>query len=167
MRSDGNALRQARRERLLSLFAHYDADHQNPLNRQLHVVCVPLILWSVAALLWTIPVPGTWLKPGSWAVLAMFLAWSFYWRHSRPLGAGMLVVFVGIAASLWWLQGHFGSARLALIAAAVFVLAWIGQFYGHHLEGRRPSFLTDLVYLLIGPAWVLGKLYRHRHWPLA
>ena len=54
-----------------------------------------------------------------------------------------------------------------MFAAGVFVLAWIGQFYGHHLEGRRPSFLTDLVYLLIGPAWVLGKLYRHRGWPLA
>ncbi len=167
MRSDGEALRQARRERLLALFAHYDADHQHPRNRQLHVLCVPLILWSVAALLWTIPVPGTWLQPGSWAVLAMFLAWSFYWRHSRPLGAGMLVVLVLIAASLWWLHGALGSGRLALFAAGVFVLAWIGQFYGHHLEGRRPSFLTDLVYLLIGPAWVLGKLYRHRGWPLA
>jgi uncharacterized membrane protein YGL010W len=42
----------------------------------------------------------------------------------------------------------------------VFVLAWIGQFIGHKIEGARPSFFTDLAYLLIGPAWLVGKLMR-------
>lgn len=46
----------------------------------------------------------------------------------------------------------------------VFVVAWIAQFIGHKFEGRKPSFLTDLVYLLIGPAWVLAKLYRKLGW---
>jgi len=40
----------------------------------------------------------------------------------------------------------------------VFAAAWVGQFYGHILEGRRPSFFTDLAYLLIGPAWLVGKV---------
>ena len=52
------------------------------------------------------------------------------------------------------------TALLAWSAATVFVVAWIAQFIGHKFEGRKPSFLTDLVYLLIGPAWVLAKLYR-------
>ena len=48
----------------------------------------------------------------------------------------------------------------------VFVVAWIGQFIGHSklFEGKRPSFFTDLRYLLIGPAWVLAKLYRKLGW---
>ena len=46
------------------------------------------------------------------------------------------------------------------LAVGVFVAAWIGQFIGHQFEGRRPSFLTDLAYLLIGPAWLMAKLLR-------
>jgi uncharacterized membrane protein YGL010W len=42
----------------------------------------------------------------------------------------------------------------------VFVLAWIGQFIGHKIEGKKPSFFDDLRYLLIGPLFVLAVLYR-------
>jgi uncharacterized membrane protein YGL010W len=114
-------------------FASYSGDHRNPTNQLIHVICVPAILWSVIALLWCIPVPEGMFVPGAFAALAMFAAWMFYYRASRPLGLG---------------------------AIAVFVVAWIGQFVGHKIEGRKPSFFTDLTYLLIGPAWVLAKLYR-------
>ena len=42
----------------------------------------------------------------------------------------------------------------------VFVLAWIGQFIGHLIEGKRPSFFKDLQFLLIGPAWLMAFVYR-------
>ncbi len=145
-------------------FAHYSDDHRNATNQWIHVVCVPLILWSVIALLWSIPVPGTLFGPGAWAALSMFLAWMFYYRHSRSLGMGMLLVFVVLSWSLRWLHLELGGAGLAKLALAVFVLAWIGQFVGHKIEGRKPSFLTDLTYLLIGPIWVLNKLYRKLGW---
>ncbi len=51
-----------------------------------------------------------------------------------------------------------------MLAIAVIVIAWIAQFIGHKIEGRKPSFFTELVYLLIGPAWVLTKLYRRFGW---
>ena len=57
-----------------------------------------------------------------------------------------------------------GTTSLLYLAIGVFVVAWIGQFVGHKIEGRKPSFLTDLTYLLIGPAWVLAKLYRKLGW---
>lgn len=145
-------------------FAHYSGDHRNRGNQRIHVVAVPLILWSVIALLWCIPVPGTLFGPGAFAALAMFMTWSFYYRHSRTLGMGMLLVFVLISWTTRWLHIELGSAGLAKLALAVFVVAWIGQFIGHHFEGRRPSFLTDLTYLLIGPVWVLNKLYRTLGW---
>ena len=41
----------------------------------------------------------------------------------------------------------------------IFVGAWIGQFYGHKLEGQKPSFLDDVKFLLIGPAWILDDIF--------
>ncbi len=66
--------------------------------------------------------------------------------------AAVIAVMV-YAASL------IGSGLLA-VSATVFVLAWIGQFVGHRVEGRKPAFLEDLRSLLIGPAWVLAFVYR-------
>ena len=145
-------------------FASYSGDHRNDTNQWIHVFAVPLILCSVIALLWCIPVIGTWFRPGLWAALAMFFAWAFYYRASRKLGYGMLVVFVALSWLTRWLHDTFGTTQLLYLALAVFVLAWIAQFVGHKIEGRKPSFLTDFTYLLIGPAWVLAKLYRKLGW---
>lgn len=145
-------------------FASYSLDHQNPVNQAVHVVCVPLILWSIIALLWCIPVPGTLFGPGAFGALAMFLTWSYYYRMSRPIGFGMLAIFVAFAWGTRWLHMQLGTAGLAGLALIVFVAAWVGQFIGHHIEGRRPSFFTDLTYLLIGPIWVLAKGYRAIGW---
>ena len=94
----------------------------------------------------------------------MFLAWMFYFRASRRLGTGMLVLFVVLSWLTRWLYDALGVQQLLILAIAVFVVAWIAQFVGHKIEGRKPSFLTDLTYLLIGPAWVLAKLYRKMGW---
>ena len=77
---------------------------------------------------------------------------------------GMVAVFVLMGLLTRWLFDTFGVQALLSLAVGVFVLAWIGQFLGHKIEGRKPSFLTDLTYLLIGPAWVLAKLYRRLGW---
>ena len=66
-------------------FEHYSADHRNAANQRIHVVAVTAILVSVVALLWCIPVVGTWFRPGLWGALAMFAAWMFYNRASRKL----------------------------------------------------------------------------------
>ena len=145
-------------------FASYSSHHQNDANQWIHVFAVPAILWSVIALLWCIPVVGTWFRPGLWAALAMFAAWMFYYRASRRLGYGMLAVFVALSWPTRWLHDALGTQQLLYVAIGVFVSAWIAQFIGHRIEGRKPSFLTDLTYLLIGPAWVLAKLYRKLGW---
>ena len=145
-------------------FASYASDHRNPANVAIHWIAVPAILWSVVALLWCIPVPGTWFRAGLWAALVMFLAWSFYYRASRALGFGMLAVLAALAWLTRWLHDRLGTEGLLWLAVGVFVVAWIAQFVGHKVEGRRPSFLTDLTYLLVGPAWLLSKVYRRFGW---
>jgi uncharacterized membrane protein YGL010W len=141
-------------------FASYSKDHQNPTNRAIHWICVPAILWSAIAAIWTLPVPSSFGQPGLWCALLMVGVLSFYWRLSRPLGAAMIALFVVLALITHFAYDALGPTRLLELAAAVFVIAWIGQFIGHKVEGARPSFFTDLVYLLIGPAWLVGKLMR-------
>ena len=145
-------------------FASYSGDHRNETNQLIHVVAVPAILWSVVALLWCIPIFGTLFKSGIWAALAMFGAWMFYNRLSRPIGYGMLVVFFTFGCLCRLLEQRFGLQVLLWLAIGVFVVAWIAQFIGHKIEGKKPSFFTDVVYLLIGPIWVLAKFYRRMGW---
>lgn len=146
--------------RIDQLLGSYAEDHRNPLNQVVHWICVPLIVWSALAALWTIPVPGTLFKPGAWAGLAMFLVLQWYLKLSRALGLAMLVGFVAMGAVTWILFERIGAMALLELAGGVFVLAWVAQFWGHHVEGRRPSFLTDLTYLAIGPLWVAAKVLR-------
>lgn len=138
----------------------YSSDHRHPTNQLLHWICVPLIVWCVVALLWTVPVPAAYARPGAWAVLLMVLAFTWYWKHSHRLGAALLIAFVVLALLTELLFRRLGAVDLRWLALGVFVIAWIGQFVGHAIEGRRPSFLTDLAYLLIGPAWLMEKLLR-------
>ncbi|MDO5505273.1 MAG: DUF962 domain-containing protein [Pseudoxanthomonas suwonensis] len=146
-------------------FDSYSSDHRHPVNQWIHVVCVPLILWSVIALLWCIPVPeGGLFRDGMWALFAMLAAWVFYRRNSRPIALGMAVTFLLMALLTRLVHDMLGPQVLLYSAIVVFVLAWIGQFVGHKIEGAKPSFLTDITYLLIGPAWVLAKLYRQMGW---
>lgn len=133
------------------------------MNQRLHVICVPAIVWSLLAILHALPLPdglADRLPQGVWAGLATLLALFFWWRLSRPLALGSAVF---AALGLWGnvvILENFGAMVLLIAGIAVFVLAWIGQFIGHLVEGRRPSFFTDLVYLMIGPPWVLAKAYR-------
>jgi uncharacterized membrane protein YGL010W len=146
--------------RVDELLDNYSMDHQNPRNQLIHVFCVPVIVWSATAMLWCIPTPSSLVKPGAWCGLVMFLALLYYWKLSRKLGAGLLVCFVMAGLINYSISNQFGQGTLFWTAVSAFVVAWIGQFIGHEIEGKRPSFLTDLVYLLVGPMWTLSKLYR-------
>jgi uncharacterized membrane protein YGL010W len=145
--------------RVDTLLDNYTADHQNPTNQAIHVLCVPAIVWSVIAMLWAIPAPPM-MQAGTWAGLGMVLGLLYYWRLSRTLALGMLVCFVLTYFLNRTIAASWGVKGLLWLGVAVFIVAWIGQFIGHKIEGKRPSFFTDMVYLLVGPIWTLRKLYR-------
>jgi len=156
---DASAATDARRE-VDRWLGNYAEDHRDATNVLIHWICVPLILWTGIALLWVVPVPAMLGRAGLWAGVAMFFALSFYLRLSRPLGFAMLAAFVLLGFITEALYRALGPGLLMWLAIAVFVLAWIAQFVGHKIEGKRPSFLTDLAYLLIGPAWLVAKIMR-------
>jgi uncharacterized membrane protein YGL010W len=89
--------------------------------------------------------------------LALSLIW--YFRLSVPLGVGMIAVSVGMLAAC---EVVADAVPLALwqTSLIIFVLAWVGQFIGHKIEGKKPSFLKDLQFLLVGPMWLMHFIYR-------
>jgi uncharacterized membrane protein YGL010W len=145
-----------------SLLDEYGESHRNPVNKAIHWVAVPVIVWTVVALLWSIPFPAAATVAGipvNWATIALLLAQLYWFRLSLSLALGllaynaaMIVLTVRIGAAAPW--------PLWQVAVAVFVGAWILQFVGHAIEGKRPSFFKDLQFLLIGPAWLLAFVYR-------
>ena len=143
-------------------FEEYGESHRNPVNKKIHFTCVPLIMLSLIGLLWSIPVPAAFeILPISlnWAVLFLVLALAYYAALSPSLTVGMAFVAVGLGGASYGLD-RLGDSKLWQISAGIFAVAWIGQFIGHKIEGARPSFLKDLQFLLIGPLWILGTVYR-------
>lgn len=144
------------------LLVEYGESHENRLNKLIHWICVPVIVWTVVALIWSIPFPwkiGSGIVPVNWAVVALVLAQVYYFSLSRRLGMGLLLYNL----AMLWLTAVIEQASpwpLWQVAVAVFVLAWIGQFIGHVFEGKRPSFFKDVQFLLIGPAWLMSFVYR-------
>lgn len=147
-------------------FDEYGQSHQNQTNKLIHWVCVPLIFFSIIGLLASIPSEALkapfppQVKPFiHFGTVVILLGLLFYLRLSFTMFVGMALV---CAFMLWavYMVDISTEAPLWLVSLLVFVLAWIGQFYGHKVEGKKPSFLKDLQFLLIGPAWLLGFIYR-------
>jgi uncharacterized membrane protein YGL010W len=131
-----------------TLLVQYADSHRNPTNELIHFVCVPLIVLSLLGIVWAIhPLL---------ALAASAAALHYYFKLSRPFAYGMLAM-LAVMLGLLALMPPFTVLPLSI---AIFVVAWIGQFIGHKIEGKKPSFLDDLRFLLIGPLFVLGFLYR-------
>jgi uncharacterized membrane protein YGL010W len=131
----------------------YGESHRHPVNKRVHWICVPAIMWSVLALLWSLPAPAF-----NWSLPVAALALIYYCILSPRLAFGMLPVVAAMLGSLVALER--AGAPIPWIAVVVFVVAWVAQFWGHHVEGKRPSFFKDVQFLLIGPLWLLAQLYR-------
>jgi uncharacterized membrane protein YGL010W len=129
------------------LFNRYGGYHRHPVNKAIHWVCVPLIVWSLMGLLWAAaPIA---------AYAAVAAALGFYLWLSVPIALGMAAVLGAMLYALTWL-----GERTLIVSAVVFVAAWAAQFVGHAIERSRPSFLEDVRSFLVGPAWLLGFVYR-------
>ena len=124
--------------------SEYAVSHQNPLNKKIHWLCVPTIFVSILGMGMSLSV---WFTLVATALVGIF--------------------YLGLSKQLFFAMGIFTLLCLSVMAfmplgfkfwALVFVVAWIGQFIGHKVEGKKPSFFEDLQFLLIGPAWVANSL---------
>ncbi len=147
------------------LLSEYGESHQNATNKTIHWICVPLIFFSIVGLVASIPsgmlqsVLGEGNPYANWATVALVLAVVYYVSLSIPLSIGMMIfaVFCLFAVNL---IVNLDIASLWIVSLGIFVVAWIGQFYGHKVEGKKPSFFKDVQFLLIGPAWLMHFIYK-------
>jgi uncharacterized membrane protein YGL010W len=143
-------------------FAEYGESHQDDTNELIHWVCVPVIFFCVMGLIWSIPVPAALAGPlpwFNWLLPPLVAALLFYFRLSAPLAFGLLG-FVAVCYGLIEVLALFSRFPVWQVSLVLFVLAWIGQFIGHKIEGKKPSFFKDVVFLLIGPAWLMHFIYK-------
>ena len=140
----------------------YGESHQNATNKLIHWICVPAILFSLLGLLYAIPFPGGRSLMSNWAAVFLAAALIYYIRLSIPMFLGFIVIgFLTLWGNTAIYQSlGFDGGQLALVSLGIFVAAWIGQFIGHKIEGKKPSFFEDLQFLLIGPAWLLHFIYK-------
>ena len=147
--------------KLQSWLDEYGESHRNPVNKRIHWVCVPLIMLSVLGMLWVVPRPMSFIGISpylNWATLLILASLVYYFLLSVRLAAGMLLVSFAMCLVLYALMGLPWS--LLWTSLAIFVGAWSGQFVGHKIEGKKPSFFRDIQFLLIGPIWLLAATYR-------
>jgi len=140
----------------------YGDSHRNRTNKILHWICVPVIAWCVLGFLWSLPFPGgirAAYPLANWGSIAVLIALLYYAALSIPLALGALP---WLLAGLWSLDrlDHLNGVPLWSICLFLFVVAWIGQFIGHAIEGKRPSFFKDSQILMSGPLCLLAAVYQ-------
>jgi len=132
--------------RVDQLLAHYEESHRNPKNEAIHFVAIPLIMLSLIGLLF-------WVHP--WVAYLFILASMVYYVRLSAVFLVTMALLSAVGLALVFAMGD----KVLPISAAIFVAAWIAQFVGHKIEGKKPSFFEDLQYLWVGPLFVLSKLF--------
>ncbi len=136
------------------LFDEYAESHQNPVNKAIHWICVPAIFFSIVLLLLEVRLFEM-VSLASIVIVAVVLYFLF---TSPPFAAGMVFIYIlcMVGAKILAMQG----VVLWHAGLYIFIIAWIGQFIGHKIEGKKPSFLNDIKFLLIGPAWLMSFIFK-------
>lgn len=143
------------------LFSEYGQSHRNIINKMIHWLCVPLIFWSILGFVSIIPSPHFFVEFLGYisiiSIVAIVLVTIYYFVLSWKIGTIMFVIMLLLEKTIYqtniFFQPHSWKAFLS-----VFVITWIFQFVGHKIEGKKPSFLKDIQFLLIGPIWLLNKI---------
>jgi len=145
-------------------FNEYGESHQNKTNKIIHWICIPLIFWSIIALLSLIPQKIISLDCNynffHWGTIVIIFGLFFYLRLSFKIFLGMALFSLYVLLDIWIMYKILGGNILMYLAISIFIFSWVLQFFGHKIEGKKPSFIKDVQFLLIGPAWLLGYIYK-------
>ena len=139
----------------------YGESHTNETNKLIHWICVPAIFFSITGLLYSVKLP--WFITGALQLnvgfLVLLLTTIYYLSLSIRIGIGMLLFGI-LCLALCYAVEIFLPLPLWLFCMIIFIIAWIGQFYGHKVEGKKPSFFKDIQFVLIGPVWLMSFVYK-------
>ena len=144
----------------------YGESHTNHTNKAIHWICVPIIFFSLLGLLYGVKLPFSIAGvPINLAMIVMFFGVVYYFSLSKTLWIGMLLFGIICLLVCHFIE-RINIMPLWLVSLFLFAIAWTAQFYGHKVEGKKPSFLKDIQFLMIGPAWLMSFIYRRLGWRL-
>ena len=132
--------------RVDQLIAHYGKSHQNPGNEVIHFIAIPLIMLSLLGMMYALNPYTAYIFVAASTVYYARLSWVFF----VAMVLWSAITFAGVIAM---------GAQVLPVSVGIFVGAWILQFIGHKMEGKKPSFFEDIQYLWVGPLFVLSKLF--------
>lgn len=130
---------------LTRLLESYEKNHQNPINEAIHIIAIPLIMFSILGMTAAFDIFLEYMLVG--------IVFFYYLKLSKTAALLMLVwllIYLGLVVLL--------KPYIIEISILLFAFGWILQFLGHFIEGKRPSFFEDLRYFLIGPLFVVQKV---------
>ncbi len=136
----------------------YGESHRNPTNKLIHWICIPLIMLSLVMMLSAVTV----FESVHLGHVLLGLASLYYFSLSFKLAIGMSLVSISLIYFLEFTQALAQQVMLMhwQLGVLIFIIAWIFQFIGHKIEGKKPSFFKDIQFLLIGPMWLLSFIYQ-------
>ena len=130
---------------LTRLLESYEKNHQNPINEAIHIIAIPLIMFSILGMTAAFDIFLEYILVG--IVIIYYLKLS---KIAALLMLVWLLIYLGLVILL--------KPYIIEISILLFAFGWILQFLGHFIEGKRPSFFEDLRYFLIGPLFVAQKV---------
>lgn len=139
---------------MAQLLDEYAQSHQNRSNKIIHYFCVPIIFWTITAMLWVVKIPAV----ENLAIVITVLISLYYLSKDIKIAIQMIVFSILCLLLNAFLEKQ--GLPLLTLSVALFIVAWIFQFIGHKIEGKKPSFFKDLQFLLIGPAWIVRQLFK-------
>jgi hypothetical protein len=112
-------------------------------------------------MLWSLPIPWEFAEISpflNWGSVFLMAALVYYFVISLPLAIGMLPFMLAIAAlGVLVTQADVSVAGVSL---GMVIVAVAGIYFGHHTSGGVQAVLRDIQLLMIGPVWLLSRLYR-------
>lgn len=132
--------------------SEYAAYHQSRGNELCHYVGVPLIVFGAGGMFGAVSLTAA-PFPFTLTELVLLLVAVFYVVEARSLGVLTALTIVGL--------GELGRLLPAVVGLVAFLFGWAVQFVGHaRFEHRSPAFIRNLVHLLVGPAWLVERLFK-------
>ncbi|MFZ4927846.1 DUF962 domain-containing protein [Chryseobacterium sp. Mn2064] len=145
------------------LFAEYSKSHRNAINKMIHWICVPLIFWTILGFVSLVPAPHLCISYFGCisivSIITVILITLFYIRLSFRISL-IMILMMFLAEHFIYLTNIALGKQSWILYLLVFVITWVFQFIGHKIEGKKPTFLKDLQFLLIGPIWLLGFILK-------
>ncbi|RYX92883.1 MAG: DUF962 domain-containing protein [Comamonadaceae bacterium] len=132
--------------RIDQLLDHYGESHRDPRNEAIHFIAIPLIMLSLV---------GMMFAAHPLLAYAFVAASMVYYARLSALFLVVMVIWSALTFAVIFAMG----TNVLPVCVSIFTGAWVLQFVGHRLEGKKPSFFEDIQYLWVGPLFVLSRVF--------